>query len=213
MHGDLTRARPRIGARGDRALTLHRLDENRAGDISGLLGFLRQMQREHDCAVIVAHHFAKRVGAELGQALRGSGDLHAWGDSNAYLTRTRGQLRLTVEHRAAPQTDPLILALRTDDGPARLELLDSAPAAQHAEPDLHELVLDALAKASGPLTRNQLRDQLRIRNQRLGQTLDALCAEGRARRTGAGWTTADTPITPRSSRRRQPTTDAQPRLL
>lgn len=36
-----------------------------------------------------------------GQALRGSSEFHAWGDSNLYLRRHGEQLTLTVEHRAA----------------------------------------------------------------------------------------------------------------
>ena len=39
--------------------------------------------------------------ARAGQALRGSSEFHAWGDSNLYLRRVGEQLTLTVEHRAA----------------------------------------------------------------------------------------------------------------
>src|SRR5213082_2020377 len=39
--------------------------------------------------------------ARAGQALRGSSEFHAWGDSNLYLRRVGEQLTLTVEDRAA----------------------------------------------------------------------------------------------------------------
>ena len=66
-------------------MRLHRLDENSAADISGLLGFLRQLNRQHDVAVGLVHHMAKRARQDPGQALRGSSDLHAWTDSACYL--------------------------------------------------------------------------------------------------------------------------------
>jgi len=178
----------------DPLIRLHRLNENQSGDIAGLLGFLREMQRQHHTAIIVVHHFAKRVGANLGQALRGSGDLHAWGDSNVYLTPSRGKIRLVAEHRAAPSTDAIALVLRTDDGPVRLELAD-AQGSHPGEPPIDELIETALRRADGPLTRHQLRDQLRIRNQRLGQLLADLETNRRIRRTSRGWTLATPSLT------------------
>ena len=41
-------------------------------------------------------------GAAAGLGLRGSGDIHAFGDSNLYLRRHKDQLVLSSEHRAAP---------------------------------------------------------------------------------------------------------------
>ena len=179
----------------DPLIRLHRLNENQSGDISGLLGFLREMQRQHQTAIIIVHHFAKRVGANLGQALRGSGDLHAWGDSNAYLTRSRGKIRLAVEHRAAPSIAPLDLQLRTDDGPVRLELVD-ADTSRIEEIPIHKRIELALANTDGPLTRQQLRKHLRIRNERLGQVIAELELQGRLRRIDGGWTLADHSTTP-----------------
>jgi hypothetical protein len=45
--------------------------------------------------------------ARAGQALRGSSEFHAWGDSNLYLRRDGDDLTLTVEHRAAPHLDKI----------------------------------------------------------------------------------------------------------
>jgi RecA-family ATPase len=73
----------------DPLVRLHRLDENSASDISRLLGFLRGLQRKFATAIVLVHHASKKHRSQPGQALRGSSDLHAFGDSNAYLARKR----------------------------------------------------------------------------------------------------------------------------
>ena len=61
-----------------------------------------------------------------GQALRGSSEFHAWGDSNLYLRRDGEELTLTVEHRAAPPSRPLVIEL-AQNGPAlALEVVERA---------------------------------------------------------------------------------------
>lgn len=101
----------------DPFVRLHRLDENSAGDVSALLAYLRALQREHALCIVVTHHARKNgpAGAHAGQGLRRSGDLHAWGDPNLYLRRSRGALVLTVEHRPAAAPDPISLMLVGDD--------------------------------------------------------------------------------------------------
>src|ERR1700677_3545890 len=72
----------------DPFVRLHRIDENVSGDVAPLLAFLRELQRRHAIAVAVVHHAKKGAGAiRAGQALRGSSEFHAWGDSNLYLSR------------------------------------------------------------------------------------------------------------------------------
>ena len=60
----------------DPLVRLHRLDENSAGEISGLLGFFRELQRRFDTAIVLVHHASKKQRSQPGQALRGSSDLH-----------------------------------------------------------------------------------------------------------------------------------------
>jgi len=92
----------------DPLVRLHRLDENSARDVSGLLGYLRELQREHDVAILLVHHARKRMAASPGEALRGSGDLHAWTDVTAHIARREdGDLRLRIEHRAAASPPPV----------------------------------------------------------------------------------------------------------
>ena len=171
----------------DPFVRLHRLDENSAGDVSALLAYLRALQREHALCIVVTHHARKNgpAGAEAGQGLRGSGDLHAWGDSNLYLRRSRGALVLAVEHRAAAAPDPISLALAGDHDDVHLEIVDSHDAQAEPNGALDAAVLDALDLA--PLSRTALRKTLRVRNERLGAVLAELAADGRIVRYGDAW--------------------------
>src|SRR5208283_1257687 len=79
------RLRPRLLIL-DPFVRLHRIDENASGEVAPLLAYLRELQRRYGVAVLVVHH-ARKGGAcvRAGQALRGSSEFHAWGDSNLYL--------------------------------------------------------------------------------------------------------------------------------
>lgn len=187
----------------DPLVRLHRLDENSSADISALLGYLRELQRRYDVAIVVVHHMRKAVRSHLGQALRGSGDLHAWNDHGAYLTRTGPNgdlLRLTLEHRAAPAIEPIELRLvsRPDGSATHLEV---AAGPGHSAPDeptpgvtapsLHDRAIDVIRRAGGPLSRAQLRAALRVNNNRLGGVLDDLERAGHVRRSDSGITLLD----------------------
>jgi len=170
----------------DPLVRLHCLDENSASDVSGLLGFLREINRRYQMALVLVHHMAKRSRRDLGQALRGSSDLHAWLDSACYLVRLADQrLRLTVEHRAAPAPDPLLLRLAGGDGePLRLRIDND----DHPAPSpLTEAVRTQLLRAGQPLSRTTLRQQLRVNNTRLGEALRSLEQRGLLVRSPEGW--------------------------
>jgi hypothetical protein len=174
----------------DPFVRLHRIDENDAGEVSALLGYLRTLQRQHDVAVLLVHHARKNGGggAQAGQSLRGSGDFHAWGDSNLYVRRQKDALLLTIEHRAAAAPDPLRLQLIAgDEADVHLALASGDASGEHEAPrDLDPIVLDALRRA-GALSRSQLRAELRVRNERLGDALVRLVASGAVVRDGDRW--------------------------
>jgi hypothetical protein len=87
----------------DPFVRLHRCRENESAEVAPLLAYLRDLQRQFALAVTIVHHARKGADmARAGQALRGSSEFHAWGDSNLYLRRRSERLVLTVEHRAAP---------------------------------------------------------------------------------------------------------------
>jgi RecA-family ATPase len=184
------RLRPRLLVL-DPLVRLHGIDENNAGEVAALLAYFRSLQRQLDLSVSLVHHTRKNAagGAAAGQGLRGSSDIHAFGDSNLYLRRTREHLLLSSEHRAAPAAPPVSLQLvTTDANQAHLQVL--AEPADQPHPSLPDQVL-ALLPPGVVLTRAKLRDTLGVKNERLGQALESLERTGRLRRTAAGWQRLD----------------------
>src|SRR5271168_4874312 len=111
----------------DPFVRLHRIDENVSGDVAPLLAFLRELQRRHAVAIAVVHHARKGAGAiRAGQALRGSSEFHAWGDSNLYLRRdTDDRIALSVEHRAAAAIAGITLELAQRDDVVALQTVQT----------------------------------------------------------------------------------------
>jgi len=180
------RLRPRLLVL-DPLVRLHGIDENHAGDVAELLGYLRTLQRELGLSVLLVHHTRKNAadGVAAGQGLRGSGDIHAFGDSNLYLQRTKEHLMLSSEHRAAPAAAPVYLELvATDAETTHLEVV-AAPD-DDTERSLEERVLDLLSEGR-VLTRASLRDSLAVKNERLGTVLESLERAGKVGRTPSGW--------------------------
>jgi len=169
----------------DPLVRMHRLDENLASDMAGLLGSLRELQRRFDVAVVLVHHASKKNRRRPGQALRGSSDLHAFVDSLAYLSRERDALKLHLEHRCAASPEPVEIRLVQGEA-THLELV-SPPQLDKTPVPLRERVLERLAAAPGPLLRKDLRALLRVNNQRLGEALTYLQQQERVQRGDAGW--------------------------
>lgn len=174
----------------DPLIRLHRLDENSSSDVSRLLGYLREMQRAFDTAVVLVHHASKKHRAQPGQALRGSSDLHAFGDANAYLARRREHLVLTLEQRAARPPEPMTLQLLSGSDADDTHLAITSALPQPSE-SLSDRVRDTLQRAEEPMTRTAIRAALRVNNQRLGQVLQDLEDAGAALRTQQGWLAPD----------------------
>jgi len=164
----------------DPLVRLHHGDENSASDTSALLAFLRHLQRETKTAIAVVHHVRKGGSTgQAGQALRGSGDLHAWADSNLFLLHRRGGLELHAEHRNHAAPDPVGVFLST--APEHLVVAETEGTPVD---EITQRVLDALA--AGPLTRTALRQRVRVRNERLGVLLEKLASSGALVRDGDG---------------------------
>lgn len=167
----------------DPYVRLQRADENDATQVSGILAALRELSRSFRLAIALVHHARKNSSQHPGQALRGSSDFHAWGDSNLYLQRRRNLLLLTREHRFAPAGPNLALSL-SEKTPVRLELVQETVSDGNS---LAQRVLDSLA-ARGPQSQLQLRTRLRVRNQKLGDELRQLEEQARITRRPDGWT-------------------------
>ena len=170
----------------DPLVRMHRLDENSAAEISGLLGYIRDLQRNYDAAVVLVHHASKKQRSQPGQALRGSSDLHAIGDSNLYLARKDQHMVLTIEHRAAPAPQPMTIELISGNA-TYLRVCQHTVDGQRAEPSLDQQVMNLLESVHTGLSRTDLRARLRVNNQRLGCCLTELERHGRIRRTPDGW--------------------------
>jgi RecA-family ATPase len=171
----------------DPLVRLHGIDENNATEVAQLLSCLRDLQRRFDMAVIIVHHTRKTLGgAQAGQNLRGSTDLHAFGDSNLYVRRVRQDLVLSMEHRAAQAPQPMNMSLATADAATiHLEVTKiQAPEEQH--PSLLQAILKILS-AHTAINGHDLRKQLCVKNERLGQALRELEALGHIERTRGGW--------------------------
>jgi hypothetical protein len=174
----------------DPLVRLHCLDENSAAEISTLLGFLRQLQRTYDTAIALVHHASKKHRAQPGQALRGSSDLHAFGDSNAYLARKDDRIVLTMEHRAARAPDPVDLQLLSNDDDSATHLEVVSFQKSDTASLLSERLLPLLTNENTPITRKLIREKLKVNNQKLGETLIELEEKGLVVRSAKGWSLA-----------------------
>jgi len=194
----------------DPFVRLHRINENQAGEVAAVLGYLRELQRTHDLAVAVVHHARKHGGPTGGQSLRGSGDFFAWVDTALSLRRHRQHLVLSAEHRAAGAPEPVTLALHgaerdlhlaiiAGDGPGGVPAISASPT-----DDLDTAILDTLDHATADgLPRSALRAALRVRNERLGEALTRLAASGHIARHRDAWVRPAVPariatVTPRN---------------
>jgi AAA domain len=159
----------------DPFVRLHRIDENASGEVAPLLAYLRELQRRHHLAVLVVHHAKKGAGrARAGQALRGSSEFHAWGDSNLYLRREGDVLTLTVEHRAAPSQKPMRIELVETGDALALHVVDRCDTVPSTPSSLDERIASALAEATSPLPFGELRSKCRVRTATLYERLAAL---------------------------------------
>jgi hypothetical protein len=164
----------------DPFIRLHRGDENASKEIAPLLGYLRELQRQFHTAVLLVHHVRKGSAKDRpGQALRGSSDMHGWGDSNLYLRRNHRHLLLCVEHRAAPSRNDIPVDLASEGESLALEVLDLVPDPEPGPLSTAERVVQALSQADQPLSSQQLRRLCRVRTATLCETLAKLRRLGR----------------------------------
>jgi len=173
----------------DPFIRLHRADENASKEVAPLLGYLRELQREFATAVLLVHHARKGSGNDRpGQALRGSSDLHGWGDSNLYLRRKHQGLSLTVEQRAAASRAHVPLALVDAQDALALAVVDETACSAPQITSARERVIETLNLSDQPISTQQLRKQCRIRTATLCETLAQLSKEGLVTHGAQGYT-------------------------
>ena len=172
----------------DPLIRLHRVDENDATQIAALLSYLRQIQRQFQLAVLVVHHARKDShGSRPGQALRGSSELHGWGDSNLYLRRKGPQLTLSTEHRAAPSRDHIPLQLVESGTSVALTLAQRPTAQADAAPTPLDRVRQALAQLHEPVPVHQLQKLCGLRTATVCSALSELSHQGAVVRQARGY--------------------------
>ena len=172
----------------DPMIRLHRVDENDATQIAGLLSYLRQLQRQFQLAVVLVHHARKDShGSRPGQALRGSSELHGWGDSNLYLRRKGNQLTLSTEHRAAPSQDHIAIQLTEAGSAMSLSVMEPSNVQRTSEPTVIERVRQALAQLNEPAPVQHLRKLCGMRTAVLCAALGELSKRGEVRHDSRGY--------------------------
>jgi hypothetical protein len=172
----------------DPLIRLHRVDENDATQIATLLSYLRQLQRQFQLAVMLVHHARKDSHASRpGQALRGSSELHGWGDSNLYMRRKGSQLTLSTEHRAAPSQDHIPLQLAESGSAVALKIMETSSVKPEAAPSPTERVRQALAQLQEPIPVQQLQKLCGIRTAKICSALAELSTRGEVVRDARGY--------------------------
>jgi len=178
----------------DPLVRIHAIDENVAGQVSTLLGFIRSLQRKTGAAIALVHHVRKNVSPNggAGYSLRGSGDLYAWLDSFLYLRMHQDQRTLSAEHRSAPAFGPIALELAQSDLGASLKIRAIAANPLESSPnDLAARIIELLASAPEPLTINKLRTRLQVRNERVVEAIRTLIAQGKIKRLARGFSLSE----------------------
>lgn len=175
----------------DPLVRVHAIDENVAGQVAALLGYLRSLQRKTGTAIAVIHHLRKNASPTggAGNSLRGSGDLYAWLDSLLYLRMHQGQRTLSAEHRSAPAFGPISLELVQSDPVGPHLKIAASTETQVAPPQdaLKSQILELLSTTPEPLTVDTLRSRLQVRNQRVVEALRSLVAQGVVYRQARGF--------------------------
>lgn len=191
----------------DPFVRMHTGDENASSSIVPVLSFLRTLERRYECSVILVHHMRKHSGSMRGgQSLRGSGELHAWGDSNLYLRWKEKTLVLTAEHRAHQAPMDQQIDLKGDQSALRLTATDynedepvetnnspqRAVAIPAPSPNLpkhtpKERVLAALSACDKPISQRRIRKVCGMRMVTVAEVLGELQASGTVLRVPEGY--------------------------
>ena len=172
----------------DPLIRLHRVDENDATQIAALLSYLRELQRKFQLAVMLVHHARKdSQSSRPGQALRGSSELHGWGDSNLYMRRKGSQLTLSTEHRAAPSRDHIPLQLAQSGSVVALKVVNRSLVEPEAAPTPTQRVRQALTQLQEPIPVQQLQKLCGIRTAKVCSALAELAAQGEVIRDARGY--------------------------
>lgn len=179
-------------------------NESSSDAMSAVLGQLRRIQRQYQVAIVLTHHLSKQSEHKpvSGDRMRGSGDLHAWGDANIYAWRSsldENIVIVKVEHRNAARRLPFTVRRVVEELPdggttAHLEYVgETEPGVPSTKkPDaLRSRVLTKLAE--GALGTTELREDLGVNAGALAEVCKALEGEGVIKKHLRKWHLASAP--------------------
>lgn len=176
----------------DPFVRLHRIDENSSSEVAVILGNLRQMQKRYKTSILVVHHAKKSGGGmRAGQALRGSSEFHAWGDSNLYMRRSASnQLSLSIEHRAAASQPGIPIALVEAGERLALEVQDAGEVVSLVKLTPADRIKQTLNGQPSPMSLSAIRDACGIRMATLCEVIKEQLEAGYVTRTEQGYSLA-----------------------
>jgi hypothetical protein len=152
----------------DPLYSTHDQDENDTRAMAGLCQSLLRLRDASRAALVVVHHVKKSISRqEIGSALRGSGALHAVGDSYMLLTRSSPPtLEVRFQFRYASPLPPRLLQLDSQNlWFSSSDPASAAPTMTPARKVENQDVSQALAQSGGRLRYNQLRQEVMQRTQ------------------------------------------------
>jgi hypothetical protein len=174
----------------DPLVRLHTADENNASEMAFLLSFLRRLQKEYKLSIVLTHHMSKQKRERGGLSLRGSSDLHAFGDTNAYLFKHNEHIYVELEHRDFPAPEHhLYLKLNTETHPHLCLVEDGMNSDESAveKASIPTKILEFLSQKQLPQTGKDIREKLSVRNSTLIIHLKQLENEGKIIKRSQGW--------------------------
>ena len=176
----------------DPFVRLHRIDENSSSEVAVILGNLRQMQKRYKTSILLVHHAKKSGGGmRAGQALRGSSEFHAWGDSNLYMRRSASnQLSLSIEHRAAASQPGIPIALVEAGERLALEVQDAGEVVSLVKLTPADRIKQTLNGQPSPMSLSAIRDACGIRMATLCEVIKEQLEAGYVTRTEQGYSLA-----------------------
>jgi AAA domain len=183
---EIDRLQPRLVVL-DPLVRMHSADEDRAKEMRPVLNFIRRLQANHGCGIVLVHHMAKSRfdGPKVrpGQRLRGTGDFHALLDTGVYFEVRQGvrQVAVEIEHREAPPPDPFTIRLDVDEQ-ARTAVLVAEPGtlADVAILEAMPRVEEVLAAHPDGLIGREVEEAVEGRAQVVREALKRLASVGRA---------------------------------
>ncbi len=163
---------------------LHSLNEDKASDMAPLLDFLRSLQRNYGCAILLVCH-DRKPSKEEGRResmTRGSNVLEGWRDTAIYLDKMEDKIRVTVYHRGAQAPPPFFFRLQTDNSDghlvrARLDYLSEQDTNTEKQDKTKKSVRETLKK-HGKLTREELRAFVKVSKDLLLRVVKEMIANG-----------------------------------